>query len=207
MVRVDFTSTQRLVMAEQQDQAQVWLDELANVSRPLFRQPPPRPFLSWTVLFAETGNPLYAWDAWCQRDELYEIPDWLLDFVDTVACIHGSLGRGVRRKGRRQPVPDEALKMLPQSLGLARPGRSGNAFRQYRELDFQALMSTEVALYIRDGDKPYIACENVANIAYKDKRTVRRAEEKMELLWGKMLYYNNLYNSALERISDGAQRT
>lgn len=112
-----------------------------------------QPVDEYEVLYRETRNPLFAWEAMARTKRGEPLPDWLWDyFVGAAYSLH-ALGQppwdDVPRdqiESRHAGVLDlteavcegkieaeEAAKLTPRALGLKR-GKKGNAFAELKQV-------------------------------------------------------------------------
>jgi hypothetical protein len=106
----------------------------------------------YEVLYRETGNPLYAWEALteCPPDE--PLPRWIFDYLQRCAAVpdveapddvvpepQGLLELAAYVAVGKMKATD-AIKSVARALGLQQ-GSNFNAFADYRENDKNAYMA------------------------------------------------------------------
>jgi len=176
--------------------ARAWLGDLDSIDAPLAASADHAEiFIRTAVLYAETGNPLFGWDAWLRRDLLDRPPSWLFEFVDAIGC--GLLGLA------RHESPETAKNGIGATLGLAGAGRAGNAFREFRRLEERAVIASDKEVW---GEKPYLAWERAAQCWQLSPSTARRWIEEAKTCWRRQAEYVARYRAALRRLEESPSR-
>jgi hypothetical protein len=124
-------------------------------------------------LFEETGNALFAWEAYGRsRTAGLEIPEWVLTYFDQTARRLNAMSEQAAA-GKLNGDPQRGIV---RAFGMETRGAASIFARFYDrwlgDWDWLALGS-EVAAYVRAGDKETFAITNV----YKD---LRHADEEAE---------------------------
>jgi hypothetical protein len=128
-------------------------------------------------LFASSGNPLHAWDAYSRTRRIGDpIPGWVLDYFDAAV---GGLGILLASAQRGEPIKAPAARVA-EALGFKKGGRSGRGtiFSDYCTTMFDwgwARIGVQVADLVTSGEKREHALEVVADIEGISESTVDRA--------------------------------
>jgi hypothetical protein len=124
--------------------------------------------------FETSGNPLFAWDSYARaRSDELPIPEWVLLYFDATAR---RLGGVVQQAQAGQPIARPGNKVA-EAFGMKVTG-SGSVFARFAGvwLDWDwAAIGSQVAGYIRQGDKESFAIENVfKDLTFADEEAQRR---------------------------------
>ena len=117
-----------------------------------------------------SSNPVYPWIAYLEcRTAGIEIPEWVLHYLDGAAT-------GIWRLFQEPPIKNKVASAVADALGFKTAG-AGSAFSRAKHSKW-VYFGYLADLYMRQGDKEYVAFCEVADRAHVSTATVRRAWQR-----------------------------